>query len=160
MGCTRRNRTRARRLGGRREEKLRICAHSTQSVFNSQRHFSLPATGECRAFSNAKFSKSRDIYLIVSSARARALQLQQQPPRRRPRGPGGPSRSSVGRGRRGGLARSKAAGGTNTRDVQCTGTNGQNDLSKRWPFASPNTLHEFIPRHFLMFQNVTLTPSR
>ena len=41
------------------------------SVFNSQRHFSLPATGECRAFSNAKFSKSRDIYLIVSSARAR-----------------------------------------------------------------------------------------
>ena len=54
--------------------KLRICACSTRR-YSTRKRTSLSQLllqqPECRAFSNAKFSKSRDIYLIVSSARAR-----------------------------------------------------------------------------------------
>ena len=64
-----------KKVGRGKEEKLRICAHSTRR-YSTRKGTSLSQRLlqqlECRrAFSNAKFSKSRDIYLIVSSARAR-----------------------------------------------------------------------------------------
>ena len=82
---------------------------------------------ECRAFSNAKFSKSRDIYLIVSSARARTAVATTAAAA----APSGPRRAkSVGRmgdGEEDSLAR-RLRGHKHEQEACNVGTKGQTDL--------------------------------
>ena len=106
-----------KKVGRGKEEKLRICAHSTRR-YSTRKGTSLSQQLECRAFSNAKFSKSRDIYLIVSSARARTAVATTAAAA----APSGLRRAkSVGRmdGEEDSLARRLRGAQTRARGVQC-----------------------------------------